>query len=357
MGQGGNVAHWIFAAVLLSTAPSAAIGVPSSRNLRSQAANLTAATSAVDTVSFADQVSEEVPQHSGSPGHGEGHMVPRTEEHHGEHHWTYAATHLWSAAYPQCEGKSQSPVNIVRAAAEIPLEQHKDYFFNHTKYHPLTGLSIENGGHNVQVNGEFGTLTLPDGEYELKQFNFHFPSEHEVDGKVVPGEMHMVHQKVGATGTYGLAVIGILLDIDAATRADGNLELAFLSNLGFGNKLPHEGEKMAIPGAVDLSAFAGVFKGGFWHYQGSLTTPPCSETVHWYVMQQPAAVTGAMIVSFKGLFPSPSNNRPVQALNSRTIVSSEVGKPGEFVIAPKSAGARASVVAAVFAAGAFRMVL
>merc|ERR1712190_206754 len=80
-------------------------------------------------------------------------------------------------------------------------------------YKPLEKQEIfNNGGKNVQVNGGFGTFKLPDGEYEVKQFHFHFPAEHEVDGKLAAGELHIVHQRKGASGTDGLAVVGIVLD-------------------------------------------------------------------------------------------------------------------------------------------------
>jgi len=96
-------------------------------------------------------------------------------------------------------------------------------------------------------------------------------------------------------------------------------ELDFFRRLSFG-KLPAEGEEKGLEGGVDFAAvFAPVLGGKYWHYQGSLTTPPCSETVHWYVMQTAAHVSQTMVANFKELFPNPMDNRPVQELNGRVI--------------------------------------
>merc|ERR1711957_735325 len=186
-----------------------------------------------------------------------------------------------------------------------------------------SGLKLQNNGHSVQVDGNFGTFTLPDGEYEAKQFHFHFPSEHEVKGVTTVGEMNIVHQKVNSTGTDDLAVVAILFDFvgKLGFNKETGRELAFLRGLGFGKGLPKEEEEALISNSeIDL---AGVFEnslsGPYWHYQGSLTTPPCSETVHWYVMETPAHVSGKMVANFKELFPAPMDNRPVQDLNGRII--------------------------------------
>lgn len=328
--------------VLLAAAPVVGVGPSSGKSFRAQPlqlvpaplalANATGGGAALSAQNVSAGKAAAEPDHSGSPGSGGGHMVPRTEEHHGEFHWTYAEPGKWASEYADCNGEAQSPVNIVTSAVSVPEVEDEDFLAGNSKYRPLSGRSIKNNGHNVQVDGEFGTLVLPDGEYSLKQFHFHFPSEHEVNGKLAAGEMHMVHQKVGATGTNDLAVIGILFELEGSLQNDEDSakELEFMRNLGFGKTLPTEGEELPIEGKVDLGVFRKVLAEGFFHYRGSLTTPPCSETVHWYVLQQPAAVSADMVASFKSLFPQPSNNRPVQTLHSRKVVFSEAALPQEF---------------------------
>jgi len=270
-------------------------------------------------------------EHSGKPGEGGEPMVPRTHEH-GEtkkkHEWSYKDPDSWAQEYKDCSGKAQSPVNLVSENVKKGGKDSLQY-----DYKPQEGLHIDNNGHNVQVNGKFGSLKLPDGNYNVAQFHFHFPSEHKVNGKLASGEIHIVHQKEGATGTDGLAVVGILLEESALDNSkwDRSKEIAFLSQLHFGQALPNEGASEKIKGSVDLAAtFSRELKGGFYHYQGSLTTPPCSETVHWFVLEEPAAVTPDMVKHFKSLFPNPTNNRPDQMLNAREIVENKEGVKGEY---------------------------
>merc|ERR1719215_339505 len=168
-------------------------------------------------------------------------------------------------------------------------------------YKPLDGLEVfNNGGKNVQVNGGFGSLKLPDGEYEVKQFHFHFPSEHTVNGKLGAGELHVVHQKKGSSGTDGLAVVGIILDEQQGVPNRSLPEVRFMEQLGFGvyKGLPGTGSAAPVEGGLDLNSFASEFAGGFVHYTGSLTTPPCAENVHWYVCNKSVPVSKAMIKSF-----------------------------------------------------------
>merc|ERR1719311_792338 len=326
----------------------------------------------VTTPSRAHETNGTTPEefeHGGSPGEGGGHMVPRAhvdgrEELSHPQHWTYAHPELWGKeSYEDCNGKSQSPINIDSGGVLTEEgKQNKTYLADSMNYYILGERSISNNGHNLQVDGEFGTLTLPDGEYKVKQLHFHMPSEHEINGKLAAGEIHIVHQRKGSNGTDDLAVVAILLETSESFKN----ELAFLKNLGFGAHLPKENEKVRLGGPVNLNVFSQRYANGFWHYRGSLTTPPCSQTVHWYVLQQAASVTPEMVDSFKAIFPSPQNNRPVQPLNGRQVVYSEVALDGEFpkeataleekeksheTRPGKSAAPRTSTLAALAAAG------
>merc|ERR1719409_485328 len=83
---------------------------------------------------------------------------------------------------------------------------------------------------------------------------------------------------------------------------------------------------------MDLRAFQKQFNGGYYHYRGSLTTPPCNEKVHWYVLKQPAPVTKQMVQSFQKNICV--NNRVVQNLNDRKLVLNQLGLKDEFPKAP-----------------------
>lgn len=248
------------------------------------------------------------------------------------HDWTYQKAEKWEKEYPNCAGTEQSPINIMTATTAPGVRG--SVLADSTAYEtlgPYAWLKVFNNGHSVQLDGAFGTLDLPDGEYEAKQLHFHFPSEHQIDGVLAAGEMHVVHQRKGSSGTDGLAVLAVMLhDTDVLDPQ----VLNFFNSLGFNARLPTEGAELELPVGLTLNLgeiFAPQLSGEFYHYEGSLTTPPCSESVHWYVMQTPAGVGKAMVNNFKSLFPPPANNRPIQPLNGRAVVVSDLEtSPTEF---------------------------
>lgn len=226
------------------------------------------------------------------------------------HHWSYKHPDHWVKSFPYCEGNRQSPINIEDLKAKEGKLKMTPYYSSVSK-----GLKMKNNGHALQVNGNFGKLKLHDGVYDVKQLHFHFPSEHKVNGELAAGEMHIVHQHhlAKGRGTDALAVVGVLLEVeDVADK--------FFDTLGFGGKLPANKKDVKIAGAVDLSkVLKSQLAGDYFYYEGSLTTPPCSETVHWYLLKDQLNVSAAIVKKFKSLFPNPMNNRPVQKLNGRVI--------------------------------------
>lgn len=374
-------------------------------------------------------------EHGGKPGAGGDPMVPRTHEHgdiEADHNygWSYEFPEHWEKSYKLCGGQKQSPINLPSKLSKAP-DAGDGNLSTAVSYSALSDLHIDNNGHNLQVNGKFGNITLPTGEYEAAQFNFHFPSEHKVDGAHSAGEIQVVHQKLGADGLTSMVIVAILLEEvedelkDEAGEADPRChvcnELIFMKDLGFpaakmcavtgapagapapadsgkltslqqlkedveeeeqekqeededlkeveakekagalvelkGDPpsapapgapgaapavpfapapapvpvLPKEGKSVSLTGEIDLgTAFAWEFGGGYYHYKGSLTTPPCSETVDWFVLDRKAAVTPEMVEAFKKLFPDPANARPVQRLNGRDVVWSKEEVPVEL---------------------------
>jgi carbonic anhydrase len=221
-------------------------------------------------------------------------------------HWVYGGKHgpkEWGDMEPgfaQCKlGKSQSPIDIRNAkSSALPALD-----FQYAK----TAAEIVNNGHTIQVNlANGGALNLDGVPYKLLQFHFHTPSEEKVNGKAYSMVAHLVHQN--AEGK--LAVVAVLLKEGKANAA---LAPVF-------NNLPQtEGAKKALGAdfnAVDLlPAERGYFK-----FDGSLTTPPCSEGVRWQVLKQPVEVSKAQVAAFRKLYKM--NARPVQPLNGRAIEES-----------------------------------
>jgi carbonic anhydrase len=163
---------------------------------------------------------------------------------------------------------SQSPINIVSSRA-VPGHHSVAFHYRTSKEH------IQNLGHTVKVTYDAGSSVDFDGkQYDLAQFHFHTPSEHLLDGVTYPMEMHLVHQE--HDHPERLLVIGVLFK-------EG------LPNSLLGTLLPavpaHEGEKADLATTLDASSLFQTGE-GYYHYEGSLTTPPYSEVVTWLVLDQ-----------------------------------------------------------------------
>jgi carbonic anhydrase len=217
---------------------------------------------------------------------------------HGEHspkHWGKL-----NPEYRMCSaGTMQTPIDLKSASRGGVDSIARDY-----KTMPL---KIVNNGHTIQVNATPGSSVTIDGErYDLLQFHFHHPSEHLLAGKDRELEVHFVHRNAAGK----LAVLGVFLD-------PGAKPLAALEPIW--SAMPSEpGPERQVTGVMlDLEPIFPVKKRHF-RYQGSLTTPPCSEGVTWIVYEQAVAVSNAQVRQFAKLFPV--NARPVQPLNRRTLM-------------------------------------
>jgi carbonic anhydrase len=206
-----------------------------------------------------------------------------------------------SPSYSACQvGSDQSPINLHDAIKADLAEVKVDY-------QPIP-LRILNTGRTIQVNAAPGNRIVLDGEeFELKQFHFHHPSEHTVDGTAFPMEAHFVHQN--AKGEY--AVLGVFLK-------EGAENTAFRS---VWNALPkQQSNEQTVSGVqIDLNSLLPSDRNTY-RYFGSLTTPPCSETVKWVIFEAPLELSAAQLTEFGEIFPL--NARPVQSLKRRFLLRS-----------------------------------
>ena len=232
-----------------------------------------------------------------------------------EKHWAYASTAEtagpaeWGSlpGNETCRtGTRQSPIAL-GTKAPFPVEA-KDLPNLVFKY-GQTSVHLVNNGHTIQADVDKGSAIEWDGKvWPLLQFHFHAPSEHMLDGLVYPMEMHLVH--AGPDGKPGL-VVGVLL----AQGGDNPALKPFLSDL----PKTKGGRKDAAATTVDLEKLLPPDR-TYLAYDGSLTTPPCTEGIRWFVLTNAGGVSGEQMgafVSVPGLSPS---NRPVQALGSRKVL-------------------------------------
>jgi carbonic anhydrase len=218
-------------------------------------------------------------------------------------HWTYdgdTGADSWGALkeeWATCAvGAEQSPVDIPRTAKET-----KGNII--LAYQSGRGKVLDNG-HTIQFNVAKGSKAVINGRsFDLKQFHFHAPSEHEINGTSYPMEVHFVH----ADRTGKLAVIGAFIEKGAPHRELGKVLKAMPLETG------KEDETLQ---AVALGEILPKNR-TVYQYPGSLTTPPCTEGVLWSVMKTPITMSAQQIALFRDRYDR--SNRPVQPMNDRSF--------------------------------------
>ena len=220
-------------------------------------------------------------------------------------HWGYEgdlAPQNWGTmnnAHLCSIGQRQSPIDIFDSVADQKLP------LIHFHYNPSYITKIVDNGHSLQFNVKQGsTITYNNKVYTLMQFHVHEPAEHTIDGIRYPLELHFVHQakdgstlvmavlvKEGLTNSY-FEKLSLYRNLAKAESADVEI------TLNPENLLPQDKT--------------------YYTYQGSLTTPPCTESVIWIVFKQPITMSPTQIQSLALHLPK-NNNRPLQPLNGRIV--------------------------------------
>jgi carbonic anhydrase len=214
-------------------------------------------------------------------------------------HWEYDGAmgpENWGKEFPTCgRGKSQAPLNIKGPFEKVRYSVAPDY--------KQGQLKIVNNGHTIQVNVPVGSKIRIDGKpFDLLQFHFHRPSEEHIDGKPSAMVIHFVHKN--AEGE--LAVLGVML-------REGN------ENPGIKTLWTHapkaEGPEVVPDGVMFNPGNLLPREMDFFHYDGSLTTPPCTEKVKFYILKTQVNVSKEQMAEF----PFKMNARPIQPTNGRPI--------------------------------------
>ncbi|KAL9953171.1 hypothetical protein ACROYT_G040543 [Oculina patagonica] len=259
--------------------------------------------------------------------------------------WYYGKTVYgpsdWKDVSEHCSETAQSPINIEDSSAKEDPNL-KGLSFTCDNENGFVSGNIANNGHapTLAIDKPKGTATLTggplgDSKYKLQQLHFHFGcqdnkgSEHTVDGKAYSGELHLVTYNTkysdfntAASKDDGLAVIGVFIKgpeapshfpeglLDAIRKIRKTGAVAAVENLSLYN---------LVPQLKDLSAGA-----GFYSYKGSLTTPPCYQSVNWIVLKNPISVGKKVLGAMRRLHNAEKhsmcdNFRPTQPLNGRTV--------------------------------------
>jgi len=198
-------------------------------------------------------------------------------------------------------GAQQSPINLTGAfsasgaAPSLMLDS-------------LTGVQVSRNAHGVtySANSTDAGLTLNGVDFTLLQFHFHARSEHHINGQNFPMEVHFVT----ASDEGALAVVGVMFE---AGEAHPDLDTLWAA-------IPREGETGNGPDMLSLERFIPAEQRVF-RYEGSLTTPPCSEIVSWTVFPTPIEASPEQIQAFTDLVED--NARPVLSANRRYILLSD----------------------------------
>lgn len=212
---------------------------------------------------------------------------------HGPEKWEYLCN-----GFSSCGGENQSPINIIEnnikssKAMQLPVFSYDS-----------TNIHIVNNGHTVQFNVEGENKVLLDKKnYKLLQFHYHSLSEHVINGKHLPLEVHFVHKNTNKD----YAVIGVLFE----EGAENKLFTQFL------NHFPKTKGNYDVDKKINLLNLLPENK-SYYYYKGSLTTPPCSEVVNWYVLKNKITASKEQLNTFSEILKH--NYRPTMPLNNREI--------------------------------------
>ncbi|MFC5344826.1 carbonic anhydrase [Brevundimonas staleyi] len=219
--------------------------------------------------------------------------------------WTYGGTtgpERWSELDPAnaacAVGQQESPIDLTGAIAADLGPLRIDW--------SAMPAAARDTGHAIQMDapaaseGGGSTMTVGGKTYRMLQFHVHQPAEHLLNGRRFPLEIHFVH--AGPDGILG--VLGVFAETGEASAP---LQ-AVLDSLG-AETHPSLDPNGFLPAGRD-----------FFRYEGSLTTPPCSETVDWVVLNDPITASQAQIDAFERIHPG--NTRPIQPLHRRFLLRS-----------------------------------
>ena len=217
-------------------------------------------------------------------------------------HWTYEGEEgpeNWGELAPEyaacADGSAQTPIDITGVVDADLTDPEFSY--------DVKSATVINNGHTIQANAAEGNTVTVDGViYPLKQIHFHAPSEHTINGEAAAAEVHFVHK----TDDGVITVVGVMITDGAEPNAAWQ---PYVDAMGTaeGSEAPVEVDWASLLPSAHTT----------YRYSGSLTTPPCTEGVNWFLMTEPVTLSADQIAALTGAYEG--NNRPIQPLNDREI--------------------------------------
>lgn len=265
------------------------------------------------------------------------------------HQWGYTTVNgpaTWQCVAPAARGLHQSPVNIKANDVIYDADLSKRPLSIH--YDPSSCKTLINNGHSLQAVVDAQDTSLESGPYAHKyraaQFHFHWGktshegAEHLIDGKAYAAELHIVHWNTELCSSVtealksanGLAVLCVFLQVGAENQALKKL-VDLMANVKYA------GDKTDIVGGFDPASLLPADRSKYWTYSGSLTTPPCYESVRFILFKDPVHVSEEQMNAFRQLVSHGrsdkghndefhghivNNYRPTLPLNDRKILAS-----------------------------------
>jgi carbonic anhydrase len=220
-----------------------------------------------------------------------------------------------AGAQAPAAGSEQTPIDIRDEEATYDPTLPALGFSYGTKV-ALTAVNTGSPGEFATVRAELSpantdALTVGGVTYRLRQFHWHAPSEHELNGRKFPLEMHLVHKFAEGTPQEVISVVGVFVKAGKENKELKKLfadlpalkdETRAVKNFNLTRLLPESLES--------------------YRYDGSLTTPDkfgvFQEGVRWVVLAEPIEMSQEQIDAFRQLFPD-GNSREIQPLNGRTV--------------------------------------
>ncbi|XP_047217350.1 carbonic anhydrase 14 isoform X5 [Girardinichthys multiradiatus] len=266
--------------------------------------------------------------------------------------WSYSGfvgQSEWSEYFPDCGGTSQSPVDVITTQTKydpnlIPVTP---LGYSQTGSHPF---SLHNNGHTVIVElPEWMVLRGLPWVFTAVQLHFHWGnggpghggSEHIINGRSSEAELHVVHynselypnMSAAMTQRDGLAVLAILIETGEETNPGFNNIIDYMS------RVRHADQRAFIP-AFDVQSLLPKDLGRFYRYNGSLTTPPCYQSVFWTVFHERVQISKAQLLKMETILYSSKaqeadrmllqdNFRMTQPLNHRVVFASFSAESGK----------------------------